>query len=145
MGLTHLDSLALGDADGLTVNDVIVPQTLTVTYRLKASPATEAFFIADAAYQVTAIREVHSTAGSDATPPTISVSKDTGTAAPGAGTGLLTAALSLHATANTVQTGSLSATKSDLQMAAGDRLSVVLTGTLTALAGVVVTVSLKRI
>ena len=76
-------------------------------------------------------------------PVTLSVSKDTGTQAPGAGTGLLTAAFDLKAAINTVQAGSLSATEADLILAAGDRLAVVFGGVLTAVAGVVVTVELK--
>jgi hypothetical protein len=130
---------------GLSVNGVIVPTGLFVSYRLKASPGTEAFFIADGAYKVTAVREVHSTAGSDAGAVSVTVTKDTGTQAPGAGTALLTAALDAKATANTVQSGTLIATAATLTLAAGDRLSVLFAGTLTALAGVVVTVSLKRV
>ena len=90
-----------------------------------------------------AIREVHSALGTDGGAVTLSVSKDTGTAAPGAGTGLLTATFDLKAAINTVQVGSLSATEADLILAAGDRLSVVYGGTLTAVAGVVVTFALE--
>ena len=104
---------------------------------------TQALFVANRAYKVTAIRQVHSTAGTDGGSVTVSVSKDTGTQAPGAGVGLLTAAFNLKAAVNTVQTGSLSATEADLKLAAGDRLAVVFGGTLTAVAGVVVTIELQ--
>jgi hypothetical protein len=128
---------------GLTVNGV--DAGLNVIYRAKTTPGTETIFIADGPYQVTAIREVHSTAGSDAGAVSVTVTKDTGTQAPGAGTALLTAVLDAKATANTVQKGTLIATAATLTLAAGDRLSVLFAGTLTALAGVAVAVSLKRV
>lgn len=145
------DDITVTDADGITVGGVIVPQHLEVTYAMNAnaSLADQAFFVANRAYQVVAIREVHSTAGSDGGAVTLQVTKDTGTNAPGAGTDLLTnnsnAGFDLKGTANTVQTGTLTATAASLQLAAGDRLAVDFAGTLTALAGVVVTVTLKRI
>lgn len=55
------------------------------------------------------------------------------------------AGFDLKGTANTVQTGTLTATTADLQLATGDRLSLDFAGTLTDLAGLLVTVSLKRI
>jgi hypothetical protein len=145
-GQTNLIRLDVSQADGLTVDGVIVPQAIEVSFGMKAngSLSTQAFFLANADYEVTAISEVHSTAGSDSGAVTISVSKDSGTSAPGAGTGLLSAAFNAKGTANTVQDGALSATESDLVLAPGDRLSVVFAGTLTALAGVLVTVSLQR-
>lgn len=71
---------------------------------------------------------------------TADVTKDTGTTAPGAGTSVLAAAQSVKGTADTTVFPALSATASVLLMAAGDRLAVKLTGTLTALTGLVVTV-----
>jgi hypothetical protein len=122
--------------------------TVTVTYRqnANASLADESFFIADRAYQVMAIREVHSAAGNDAGAVAMQVTKDTGTNAPGAGSDLLTSTgFNMKATANTVQAGTLVATAATLTLAAGDRLAVDFNGTLTTLAGVVVTVVLKRL
>jgi hypothetical protein len=110
------------------------------------SLADQSFFVANRAYEITAIREVHSTAGSDGGAVSLQVTRDTTTAAPGAGTDSLTnnanAGFDMKGTANTVQTGTLAATPT---LAAGDRLSVDFAGTLTALAGVTVTVSLKCI
>jgi hypothetical protein len=114
-----------------------------------AGLADQAFFVAPYACQVLSIKEIHSTAGSDAGAVNLQVTKDTGTAAPGAGTDLLTnnagAGFNLKATANTVQVGALSATPADLILAAGDRLSVDFAGVLTAVAGVVVTVSIAAV
>lgn len=136
-------------ADGLVVGGAIVPQAIEVSIAQLASPADVCFFIANRAYQVVAVREVHSTAGSDASAVNVQLVKDTGTNAPGAGTDLLTnntnAGFDCKGTANTVQSGALTGTVASLQLAAGDRLSLDYAGTLTALAGVVVTVELKPI
>lgn len=144
-------TVAVTDADALTVGGVIVPQGLEISVEclLNADAIDRAFFIANRAYQVTAIREIHAVAGDDAGAVSLQVTKDTGTNAPGAGTNLLTnnanAGFDMKGTANTVQAGTLSATASDLQLAAGNRLSLDFAGTVTTLAGVVVTVSLKAI
>lgn len=144
-------TLAVTTADKLTVGGVIVPQTLTVTYRCVAAATcvTAHFFIADAAYQVTAVNAVWSTAEATATNLRIQVEKLTGTTAPGSGTALLTnntnAGISIKGTANTVTAGTLSGTVGNLQLAAGNRLGVKFEDTATEGAGVVVTVTLKRI
>lgn len=122
--------------------------TFTVTFNLaaNASLADQAFWIADRDYEIVAIAEVHSTAGSDVGAVNLQVTKDTGTNAPGAGTDLLTnnsnAGFDLKGTANTVQNGTLTSTAASKRLAAGNRLAVDFAGTLTALAGVVVTVTL---
>lgn len=125
----------------------IAGDTVTVTYRqnANASLADEAFFIADRAYEVVAVREVHSAAGTDGGAVTLQVTKDDGTDAPGAGDDLLSAGINLKGTANTVQAGTLVATQATKRLAIGDRLAVDFAGTLTTLAGVVVTVTLRRL
>jgi hypothetical protein len=80
------------------------------------------------------------TAGTDGGAVTGDITKDTGTNAPGAGTSILAAALSLKTTANTTMSPALAASAATLTMAAGDRLAFKLTGTPTALANLVVTV-----
>ena len=125
--------------------------TIQVTSAMlaNASLADQCFFIANRPYQIVGIRQVHSVAGSDGGAVNLQVTKDTGTAAPGAGTDLLTnnsnAGFNLKGTANTVQAGALTATAAALKLAPGDRLSVDFAGTLTAVAGVVVTVELRPI
>lgn len=99
------------------------------------------FFVAPRAVTVIAISEVHAVAAGGAS--TLQVVKDTGTAAPGAGTDLLSSAFDLNATAQTVQVGALSATGSDLVLAAGNRLSIDFANTIQSTAGLVVTVLLK--
>lgn len=129
----------------------IVGDFVTTTFALNANAdlADQAFFVADRVYEVVGVSQVHAVAGNDAGAVNLQVTKDTGTAAPGAGTDLLTnnanAGFSLKGTANTVQVGTLVATQASKRLAAGDRLSVDFAGTLTTLAGVVVTVRLKRL
>ena len=55
------------------------------------------------------------------------------------------AGFNLKGTANTVQAGALTTTAAALKLAPGDRLSADFAGTLTAVAGVVVTVELRPI
>jgi hypothetical protein len=73
----------------------------------------------------------------------VTVSKDTGTAAPGAGTALLTAVVALSGTANTVVNGTLISNTGTLTLAAGDRIAIVIAGTMTNLAGGILTLSLQ--
>lgn len=97
-------------------------------------------FMANRAYRVKAASTIASTAGGSGC--TVTVNKDTSTNAPGAGTALLTGAMALSGTANTRVTGTLIGTVATLTMAAGDRLSTTWAGTISPLAGVVVTVTL---
>lgn len=120
------------------------PMLKTVTYNetLNASIGTTPFFIADQVYTVVGVSYVNKTAGTGTG--TATLTKDTGTTAPGAGTALLTAPIAVTAVANTVTPGTLIATTASLTLAVGDRLSVLFAGTLTTLAGVVVTVQLQQ-
>jgi hypothetical protein len=101
------------------------------------------FHIANRPMRVSAISYSHSTAGTDGSAVNLQVEKCTGTTAAGSGTNLLTnnsnAGFNCKGTINTVQAGTLAAAAS-LRMAATDRLAIDTAGTLTALAGVVVTV-----
>lgn len=81
-----------------------------------------------------------STAATNGGAVTMDVTKDTSTTAPGVGTSVLLAAQSVKGTANTTVFPALAASTATLTMAVGDRLAVKTTGTLTALAGLVITV-----
>lgn len=144
-------TLAL-NADGLTEAGIIVPQHLEIIapYVPAAnSQITRNWFLANRAYQVVAITEIHDVAEATAGSLNIQVTKDTGTTAPGGGTALLTnnsnAGFDGKATARTVQVGTLSVTTADLQLAVGDRLSVKFSASATELSETVVAISLKRI
>lgn len=101
------------------------------------------FFIAPVGCAVTVFKEVHQTAGSDAGAVTLDLEKLTGTTAPDSGTSMLASTLSLKATANSVQTATLSNTISNRALTAGDRLCLKDSGTLTAVANVTVLVELQ--
>lgn len=124
------------------------PERVDVTYNLakNANLVDECFFIADRAYEVVAVSEVHSTAGTDGGAVNVQLTLDRTTDAPGAGTDLLSnntnAGFNGKGTANTVQDGTFIGTKYN-RLLSTQRLSVDYAGVLTALAGVVVTVTLK--
>lgn len=109
-----------GDANLIMVNE-----------SLSATDATRAVFIANRPMILKSVKEVHSTASSSGT---LQIEKLTGTTAAGSGTNLLTGTISLAGTANTVLSGTLIATIASLTFAAGDRLGVVIAGTMTSLA-----------
>lgn len=142
-------SLTVTTADKLTVGGKIIPQTWAVNFLFTAStdPASWAY-IAQRACKVVSIKEVHSHAGG--TSAAVLVRKVTDTSAPDATASatvkdLISAAFDLTAAANTTQTGTLSSTASDYTFAAGDKVGIKFTGTLTALAGGVVTVEFQAV
>ena len=104
------------------------------------SGASYPLFLANRAYRVKAV----SVYQSSAVTPTVDIRKDTGTNAPGGGSTVLTGAISFGA-ANTVVTGTVSSTISAVNLAAGDRLSATWGGTVGALTGGMVCVSLVPI
>lgn len=138
-------TLAVTDADKLTVGGIIVPQKIVLTVPINASSVDQNIFIADAAYQVVQVEEAHTVAGNDASPVTAVLVKCTGTQAPSGGTACTSDTFDLKGTANTVVTGTLSVTASDYTLADGNRLAIDFGGTLTTLAGGVITVVLKRV
>lgn len=129
---------------GDLVSVVILPSLndrLILTFPTAATSVAQHIFIADKAYQVVSIKEIHSVVGGGAA--AVRARKITDTSAPGAvasGTvkEITTATFDLTATINTTLTGTLSATPADYTMAAGDKLALNFTGTLTGLVGVVV-------
>ena len=103
------------------------------------------FFTADRGYKVIEISEVHRTAGTNGGAVTVSVEKCASGTAPDSGIDLLATALSLKATVNTPQFGTLTLTKRDLILKRGDRLILKDSGTLTDVADVNITVILQEI
>ncbi len=116
-------------------------------YQMKAngSIATQNFFQANRDFRITGVRAVWSAAGTDAGTVTIDVTHETSTTAAGSGSSILSAALSVKTTANTPAAPALTATTSRLTMRAGDRLTMKLAGTPTALAGLVVIVYMESL
>lgn len=116
--------------------------TLNVQMLTATDHATRLVFIADRAYQLVSAQEVHGTASTSGT---LQVNKASGTTAIGSGTNMLTSTLSTAGTANTVVSGTISATPANTKLAAGDRLGLVTGGTATNYVTGVVTIVLRPI
>ncbi len=101
------------------------------------------FFIADAAMELIEAVERHKTAGSDGSAVTLMVAKAASGTALASGTDMLAAGVDLKAAADTNQTATLHATQGNRELAAGDAVGLVETGTLTAVAGVSVRLSFR--
>lgn len=149
MAATNLNSLALSDADGLTIAGVKVGTTKSVPVDLLAASVDAWVFIADRAYEVAGISEIHSVVGSTSAAVKFRKIAAATVAAPGAAvaagiTELATAAFDLTAAVNTTQNATLSATPADYRLAAGDKIGSDFSGTLTGLVGTA-TIHLKAI
>lgn len=109
---------------------------------LTATDATRTVLVCTRACRLKSVKEVHTTASSSGT---LTVEKATGTTAPGSGTALLTGTMSLAGAGNTVVSGTLIATVASLTFAAGDRLNIVIAGTMTNLVGSRITIGLTPV
>ena len=119
-------------------------QYLVASFYIAGTVADVQFWTAPTKCEVVAVREVHAVAGDDAGTVTGTIRRCQGTEAATAGDNLLSATINLKGTALTEQTPALTATTADLVLEAGNRLSLDVTGTTTTLAGVILTVLLKR-
>lgn len=143
--LTLNITTAVTSLAGLNVTVIAIPgnsfPAATLSLKANAAITTQAFYLANRPVKVTnaTITVTVPTSASG----TITVTKDTGTNAPGAGTAIFTAINPIAAitSANTPTQMTLTATAATLNLAAGDRLSLLVSGTITALAGLNVTVS----
>jgi hypothetical protein len=120
-------------------------QYIVADHYIASSVADVQFFTAPVKCEVVGVREIHAVAGNDAGEVTGTIRRCQGTEAATAGDDLLSAAINFKGTALTQQTPALTATTANLTLEAGDRLSLDVTGTTTTLAGVIVTVLLKRV
>lgn len=119
--------------DGGTTNQS-VGGPIVVRAEYLATSVDNSLFIADRAYRLLGVRAVNTVIASSG-PTTLDIKKCTGTQAPASGTTMLTATIDLTTTANTVITPTLSATPANLLLAAGDRIALDYTGTMTAVVG----------
>jgi hypothetical protein len=121
-------------------------QYLTATHYISGTVADVQFWTAPVDCEVVAVREVHVTAGTDGSAVSGTIRRCQGTEAATAGDDLLgDTKIDFKGTALTEQAPALTATTANLTLEAGDRLSLDVTGTTTALAGVILTVMLKRV
>ena len=145
-GASSIDGLRVDSNDYLRLGRSRVldaPKIIRWAMNANGSLADQCFFIADQAYEFCAALEIHSTAGTDGSAVTLDIVKDTSGIAPTGGVSVLAGTIDMKATANTFQIGAPSTTRENIQIAAGDRLSINFTGTLTSLAGVVVEIVLN--
>lgn len=145
-GLSSIEGMRVDSNNNIRVGYNVYrssPKPIRFLMKLNAEIVTQCIFIADQAYEVVTAQEMHSTAGTDSGAVTLDITKDTSGVAPGAGTSLLSSTFSLKATANTVQAVSRASNPNTIQIAAGDRISVKVSGVTTSLAGVEVTLYLS--
>jgi hypothetical protein len=120
-------------------------QYLVASFYIAGTVADVQFWTAPTKCEVVGVREIHVTAGDDAGAVTGTIRRCQGTEAATAGDDLLgDTKINLKGTALTEQTPGLTATTANLTLEAGNRLSLDVTGTTTTLAGVILTVLLKR-
>lgn len=100
------------------------------------------FWIAPFACYVSAFSETHQTAGTDGGSVTLQLEKLPSGVAPDSGSALLTTAINLKGTINTVLIGALLSPQTSLKLATGDRLCMKDAGVLTAVANVTVIVEI---
>lgn len=102
-------------------------------------------FIAPYTCTFVGANEAHGTKGTDGSTVTLQIEKLTGTVASGSGITLMSAGFNLKGNINTIQYSALaSIPKLNFSMKKGDRLGLVLTGTPTSVAQLVVTVLLRH-
>lgn len=130
--------------ENITGRKLYIAQTIQGTNAATAANYST-FFIAPFAVQVTDVREVHAVLGTDGGAVTLQLEKLTGTTAPGSGVAVLNTALSLKATINTIQVGTLTTTLDNRSLVQNDRLALLKAGTLTSVANVTVVVELTII
>lgn len=132
---------------GVQITVFVQPQSALnpAVFNMKANAAIldQVFYLSNTYQTISGIQAVWDTVASGSGTINFDVKKDTSTDAPAAGVSLLAAVVNVNSTsvANVVVSPALTATASRLNMSPGDRLSVDLTGTLTALAGLVIVVS----
>lgn len=110
---------------------------LNINIEYNASSIDKTCFVATRAYVVQGISGSPTVAGSDGGAVTAAIKKASGTTAIASGTALHSGTYNLKGTADTVQNLTLSTTSGVTAIAAGDRIGIDFTGTLTAATGVI--------
>jgi hypothetical protein len=148
------NTTVLAAADGIRANSIILPGEMVINVIVTkgdfaAGELNRTVFVADDAWTITSIEEVHSVAETTATTLPLSVQKMTGAQALTGGINITNGALNLKSTANTVVTATLSTTSGRTTLADGNRIGIIcnLTGTnvMGEFRGGLVTIHLKRV
>lgn len=149
LGFPDTDKIRVTQQEGFL--GVTKPVTVRIPDTMAATAAnyTAPFFIADRPYEVLWCMERHETKGTGAGAVTVMLKKVPSGTAPASGTDILTTGINLKATNNTNQEGTISQARTssvyNRRLSRGDSLSLVTTGTLTAVAGVTVSVLLRSL
>lgn len=136
-GIDSSNRWTFGNA--VSVQPLLVPAVYT--FETNAGIVDQVFYIANQKMRVVSITEKHRVLGSST--PTAVIRKCSSGQAIASGVTLMVGSFDLHATAETLQTATLATSNGTLVLQAGDRLAFDITGTTTALAGVLVTVMLQ--
>jgi hypothetical protein len=126
---------------GIQGKDLGAGGFIPVTCEYNASSVDKTFFVADRAYRIVGIRGIPDVAGTDGGAVTATIRKAASAVALASGTAVHSGTYNLKGTVITNQTLTLSTTAGALDIAAGDRLCIDFTGTLTSATGAI-TVSL---
>ena len=125
------------------------PVVVTACFGANAAIADAPIFVSDGYYELIEARENHQVLGTDGGAVDLDLVKCNSGEALADGESMLATLFNLKATADTpvvrTQASGLHATRARLQLNPGDRIDLDFQGTLTALAGVSVTLVLKRI
>lgn len=136
-----ISGMKMGADDRLEINGgTISPLLKTFEFAFEPTLSSQVMLIADRSYEILSITEIHAVAGTDPGAVTLQITKDIDGVVPGAGESLLTSGFNLKGTANTVQDGTLVSTYATRMLTVGQRLSLSLTGTPDAVAGILIRV-----
>jgi hypothetical protein len=130
----------------VTIEFIDESRTRTVMFNAAANAAVvdTVFHVHNRPTTVKKISMLHSVVGSDGGAVTAHIEKNDGTDAPGSGTTIQSGTFNLKGTVNTVQNATLTSTAADLAFVAGDRFACDITGTATAVAGLIIAVSYEE-
>ena len=126
------------------------PVVLTFAFPENASVVDSVLFVADDDYEVVDVAESHITKGSDGGAVTLDLKKAASGTAVTSGTSVLASTFDLKSDNNTpvrktVANGGVHQTKLTRTITKGQQLGVDFTGTVTAVAGMALTLVLKRV
>lgn len=128
-----------------TTRSIPDSEVVNFNYDIAGNAVDTWLFVADGPMEVISAVCVPTVAGTDGGTVTAELVKASGTTAVASGTSLhASGTFNLKGTANTLQSASLSTTKSTRELAANDRVGVNFTGTLTSAVGII-QVRIKRI
>lgn len=124
------------DWSDIASKKIVFPHTIIAADAATAANYTTFFTNRIAPGYISGFWEAHQAAGSDAGAVNLQLEKLTGTQAPDAGATMLSVGINLKETANTVISGTLTATLANRNLALGNRLCLRDSGTLTAVSNV---------